>query len=35
MKAAREDSAFPVLATVQEERVRHFREVYAKAMGLN
>jgi nitrite reductase/ring-hydroxylating ferredoxin subunit len=34
MKAAREDSAFPVLATVQEARVRHFREVYAKAMGL-
>jgi nitrite reductase/ring-hydroxylating ferredoxin subunit len=34
MKAAREDSAFPVLATTQEARIRHFREVYAKLMDL-
>ena len=35
MRTAREDSSKPVFALTQEARVRHFHEVYAKAMGID
>jgi nitrite reductase/ring-hydroxylating ferredoxin subunit len=35
MKAAADDIARPVLSMTQEARIRHFHEVYAKAMGLS
>jgi len=34
MRAARDDSAHPILSRVQEARIRHFQEIYAEAMGL-
>jgi nitrite reductase/ring-hydroxylating ferredoxin subunit len=35
MRAARDDSARPVLSKIQEARIRHFHETYSKAMGLS
>jgi len=35
MRAARDDSARPVLSLVQEARIRHFHEAYIEAMGLD